>query len=232
MSTTQKYVFQWGVSGYTIDNPAKEEIETFMRRKQVTNEEGVIPWLIVYKNMRAAYLEFFVGTDEEFVKYRKELPTKTDADKGILAMMISDCLVYMSDYIQIKINNMKKQMIDSTWNALDSLRNNDLTTYDHLKNDYLTVEKPAIDKWENYLNAFNEYELELSELSLGLPLGKIPTERTDFTLILKDIKDNDANVYATLHKIFEIDEILEPEAFKKEIETIFTNLGYLTGGTK
>lgn len=87
-----EYVFMWGAEPqYTMYTPKTETLQHFIDRKggyNVKDKDSALTYLINYKNTLAAKLQFFIGTDQEFRAFKRNLPYVTEGKEGKFALNV------------------------------------------------------------------------------------------------------------------------------------------------
>lgn len=74
-----KNVYQWNVSGHTLDNPHVETLQNYLNRKSnVFNESDARKYLFYWVNTREAHLKWFIGTPEQWEQYKHIKPYIVD----------------------------------------------------------------------------------------------------------------------------------------------------------
>lgn len=212
-------VYQWGTSPTdTIENPFVETMESFLNRHSYIrnkNKEGVIAFLVGYRNVNETRLKFFVGTQTEFEKYKENLPTVTKADKGQEAL------------VAIEFNDSIKGFLEEKRDREQiTFNNNIITQFDTVTpQDYkdkalsnAVKARGELTHISQYLSAVHKYEMSVAINTNKDSAHQIQfIDRATYILVLKMIQKDNPTLYTNINTLMGFEKMYEPEVIIDEI---------------
>lgn len=209
-----EYVYQWGVSGLTINNPQKETLQHYIDRKRDVNvydKVGALNYLANYKNRQSPTLEYFIGTEAEFAEYALAWPIRVQAQQGQFALNIMYVESIMMEMFELAIHHK----------LFNNNPNSNIIITDTLHIDYL-IEASKINR-----GAIDHFSQTTKDM-LVILFTKLETTNTE------SLEGKIDELYAELKEILKEFEQVDQEAdLPKELVSILDTVhAKLHGGTK
>lgn len=216
-----KNVYQWGWdAAHTINNPVVETLQHYLDRKieiplDRKNEEAARIYLTHYTNTKQVNLKWFIGTQEEFEKYRENLPVVTKADKGqeaLVAIEFNDSIKGFLEEKRDREQNTFNGHILTQFSTVLTQADKDKAFENALK------AKGEITHATQYLEAVHKYEM-----SVAINTNKDSTHQIQFVdraiyiLVLKMIQKENPTLYTNINTLMGFEESYEAEVIVDEI---------------